>query len=62
MINIFKNSKNITALSKLLVQPMFGFGGHHDIDRTQVRMRDDASGNMNTIQGITSTPMKQPEG
>ena len=63
MMNIFRNSKNITVFSKLLVQPMFGFGGgHHDIDRTQMRMRDDASGKMNNIQVITWTPMKQPEG
>ena len=63
MMNIFRNSKNITAFSKLLVQPMFGFGGgHHDIDRTQMRMRDDASGKISITQGTTWTLTKPPEG
>ena len=59
MMNILKYRKNIIALSKLMNRPMFGFGGgHHDIDRTQVRLRDDAIGKINIIKGIIKTQMK----
>ena len=40
MINISK----VTFLSQILRRPIFAFGGHHDIDRTKLRLRDDGNG------------------
>lgn len=46
MLNIFKQGKTLVTITRLLTQPAFGFGGghHHDIDRTKITLRDDASG------------------
>ena len=63
MMNLFKQTKNLTNISKLIRQPVFGFGGgHHDIDRTSIRMRDDATGKSHIIKGITWIPTKLQEG
>ena len=40
MININK----VKLLSQFLRRPVFKFGGHHDIDRTKLRLRDDGNG------------------